>query len=61
VCSLLAGWEIEWKMRSRVLDVLHRTGRGGLLLPLFFLIHVSNILFLLSKYLCLEEAANALI
>jgi hypothetical protein len=54
-------WEMEWEVPWRVSDVLHRTERGGLLLPLFFLIHVSNILFLLSKYLCLGVAANALI
>jgi hypothetical protein len=57
----LVGWEIEWEVPWRVSDVLHRTERGGLLLPLFLLIHVSNILFLLSKYLCLGEAAKALI
>jgi hypothetical protein len=60
MCSLVV-WEIEWEVPWRVSDVLHRTRRGGLLLPLFLLIHVSNILFLLSKYLCLGEAAKALI
>jgi hypothetical protein len=54
-------WEIEWEVPGRVSDVLHRTERSGLLLPLFLLIHVSNILFLLSKYLYLGKAANALI
>jgi hypothetical protein len=60
MCSL-AVWEIELEGPWRVSDVLHRTERNGLLLPLILLIHVSNILFLLSKYLCLGEAANALI
>jgi len=60
MCSL-AVWEIELEVPRRVSDGLHCTERNGLLLPLFLLIHVSNILFLLSKYLCLGEAANALI